>query len=110
MNRRVVTLLTGLLLLAVLGLQARLWFGEGSLRHAASLRKQVQAMEQDNAKLADRNRLMAADVADLKSGLDKIEEIARRDLGMIRDGETFYLVLDGQRGGTDAEDDADAAR
>lgn len=110
MSQRGVTLLSAVLLLAVLGLQVRLWFGEGSLRHAASLRKQVQSMEQDNARLADRNRLMAADVADLKSGLDKIEEIARRDLGMIREGETFYLVLDGQRDRTAAEDDADAAR
>lgn len=97
MSPRAGTILVAILLLATLALQARLWFGEGSLRHVASLRKQVAELEAENAVLADRNRLMVADVEDLKSGLDKIEEIARRDLGMIREGETFYRVLDGDR-------------
>lgn len=98
MSRRAALTVTAILVLTVLALQARLWFGEGSLRHVASLRKQVATLEQENAVQADRNRLMEADVADLKAGLDKIEEIARRDLGMIREGETFYLVLDGRDG------------
>ncbi|MBZ2188383.1 septum formation initiator family protein [Alcanivorax sp. JB21] len=97
MSRRAGTILIASMLLAILALQARLWFGEGSLRHVASLRKQVSELEAENAVLADRNRLMVADVEDLKSGLDKIEEIARRDLGMIREGETFYRVLDADR-------------
>ena len=88
------SLLLAALVLAILALQARLWFGEGSLRHVASLRKQVAAVQKENDTLADRNRLMSADVEDLKQGLDKIEEIARRDLGMIREGETYFLVLD----------------
>lgn len=81
------------LALALIGLQIRLWFGEGSLRDAAQLHKQVQELEQKNQALAERNQLLAADVHDLKDGSGAIEEIARKDLGLIRDGETFFLVM-----------------
>ena len=82
------------LALLLLGLQARLWFGEGSLRHVATLEKQVASLSEQNAELAERNRLMAADVRDLKEGTEAVEEIARKDLGMIRDGETFFLIVE----------------
>jgi cell division protein FtsB len=80
--------------LALLGLQARLWLGEGSLRHVSGLKETVATKQAENQLLFERNRLMAADVDDLKSGLDAVEEIARRDLGMVRDGETFFLMID----------------
>jgi cell division protein FtsB len=90
-----------LLALALLGLQWRLWTGEGSLRHVSSLKQTVEKKQSDNQRLFERNRLMSADVDDLKSGLDAVEEIARRDLGMIRDGETFFLMIE-DAGGDDA--------
>lgn len=83
-----------LLAMVFLGLQWRLWFGEGSQRHVAALKKEVEALQESNATMADRNRLMAADVRDLKQGSEAVEEIARKDLGMIRDGETFFLILE----------------
>lgn len=86
--------LLAVLALSLLGLQIRLWFGEGSLRHVASLEREVDALNQQNAKLAERNRLLAADVRDLKEGTEAVEEIARKDLGMIRDGETFFQILE----------------
>ncbi|ARB45583.1 FtsB family cell division protein [Alloalcanivorax xenomutans] len=82
------------LALLLVVLQARLWFGEGSLRHVATLKKEVQALSEQNQTLSERNRLMAADVRDLKEGSDAVEELARKDLGMIRDGETFFLILE----------------
>lgn len=89
------------LALALLGLQIRLWFGEGSLRNVASLKKQVHELKQQNGKLAERNRLLAADVHDLKDGTEAIQEIARKDLGMIRDGETFFLIVPSAKDGSD---------
>lgn len=86
--------LLAILALVLLALQARLWLGEGSLRHVATLKQTVAAKQGENQRLYERNRLMAADVADLKSGLDAVEEIARRDLGMIREDETFFLMLE----------------
>ncbi|AFT70218.1 Septum formation initiator subfamily, putative [Alloalcanivorax dieselolei B5] len=82
------------LALLLVVLQVRLWFGEGSLRHVATLKKEVQALSEQNHTLSERNRLMAADVRDLKEGSDAVEELARKDLGMIRDGETFFLILE----------------
>ena len=46
---------------------------------------------------AERNRLLAADVRDLKEGTEAVEEIARKDLGMIRDGESFFLIVEPQQ-------------
>ena len=85
------------LALVLLVLQARLWFGEGSLRHVASLERQVEVLNAKNAELAERNRLLAADVRDLKEGTEAVEEIARKDLGMIRDGESFFLIVEPQQ-------------
>ena len=64
------------LALVLLVLQARLWFGEGSLRHVASLERQVEVLNAKNAELAERNRLLAADVRDLKEGTEAVEELS----------------------------------
>lgn len=93
------------LALTLLVLQVRLWFGEGSLRHVAALKQQVETLTDDNAELAERNRLMAADVRDLKEGTEAVEEIARKDLGMIRDGETFFLIVEPGDGASDSRQD-----
>lgn len=82
------------LLVALVVLQARLWFGAGSIHDGVMLEKQVDTLTQENAKLAQRNDLMAADVHDLKHGTDAAEEIARKDLGMIKQDEVFYQILD----------------
>ena len=86
-------IIVAVLALVLLGLQARLWLGEGSLQHMNRLESQVATLSATNAELSDRNRLMSADVRGLKEGQDAVEEIARKDLGMIREGETFYICL-----------------
>jgi cell division protein FtsB len=82
----------GLLILLVL-LQYRLWFGDGSVREVAQLQTQISAQEEQNAKLRERNRTLAAEVQDLKKGTTAIEERARTDLGMVGKSETFYQVV-----------------
>lgn len=86
------TLLSAFLIVLLLLFQYRLWIGEGSWRHRMHLQQQIAELEEQNAELEARNRLMAADVADLKNAKNSIEEIARRDLGMIKKDEIFYLV------------------
>jgi len=87
-----VVLLLLLLLLAVL--QARLWIADDGYRAAWRLSDQVTAQARENAMLVERNRALKAEVADLKTGLDAVEEIARSELGMIREGETLYQVVE----------------
>jgi cell division protein FtsB len=88
--RWLVVVLVALLLL----LQVRLWFGEGSISHKLALDKQWEIQKHKNENLKIRNRLVAKEVESLKTNLDSIEEKARRELGMIKDGEIFYLVID----------------
>jgi len=86
--------LVGILIVLLLGLQYRLWLGEGSLAQKTGLERQVAEQAARIEVLAERNRVLAEEVAGLKSGLDAIEERARTDLGMVKQDETFFLVVD----------------
>jgi cell division protein FtsB len=77
-----------------LGLQYRLWVGEGSLAEVVRLGDEIAVQTQENDRLRERNRILAAEVDGLKSGLDAVEERAREDLGMIKPGETFFMVVE----------------
>jgi len=79
-------------LLAIL--QYDLWFGDGSLTAAWRLEESIVEQQQDNERLQLRNEALAAEVTDLKSGLAAIEERARSELGMIKQGETFVQIID----------------
>jgi cell division protein FtsB len=83
-----------LLLLLFLYLQYRLWFGEDSLRDVWELQQEIELQKTENARLQERNAALDAEVRDLKQGLDAIEEHAREDLGMVKEGETFYQVVE----------------
>ena len=74
-------------------LQYRLWLADDGFRAVWSLDRSVAEQGEENAALAERNERLAAEVRDLKQGLDAVEEIARNDLGMIVEGETFYQVV-----------------
>lgn len=79
-------------LVAFLALQFNLWFGEGGVRDVQKLKAAVAKQSQENERLSERNRVLEAEVKDLKSGLEAVEEHGRLDLGMIKQNETFYLV------------------
>ena len=83
-----------LIILIVLfcGLQYRLWVGDGSWEQIVSLEREMEAQETVNDRLRDRNQVLEHEVRDLKSGLDSVEERARSELGLIKAGETFYLI------------------
>ena len=75
-------------------LQLALWFGEGSLGEVWRLRQQVDAQQKENTQLRERNAALEAEVRDLKQGLDAIEERARNELGMVKEGERFYQIVE----------------
>jgi cell division protein FtsB len=82
-----------LLILLVL-LQFRLWVGDGSLAEVWQLHRQVETQKEENARLEERNQTLDAEVQDLKQGQAAIEERAREELGMIREDETFYQIIE----------------
>lgn len=75
-------------------LQYKLWVGEGSVPQVYALKQQLQAQQQINADLAMRNKAIEAQIKELKSGSEALEEIARNDLGMIASDETYYQIID----------------
>ena len=82
-----------LVLLALLALlQYPLWFGKGGWLRAADLERQLAAQRELNQKLERRNGALDAEVRDLKSGTESIEERARYELGLIKPDETFVQV------------------
>jgi cell division protein FtsB len=83
-----------LLLLLLFYLQYKLWFAEGSLQDVWELHQAVEFQRQENIELRERNAALDAEVKDLQQGLDAIEEHAREDLGMVKQGETFYQVVE----------------
>lgn len=83
-----------ILVIALLALQYRLWMGEGSIASVVSLNREIAKQKEENARLRERNRLLAAEVDALKQGKDAIEERARNDMGMIKEGETFFMIVD----------------
>jgi len=87
-------IITGILILLFVLLQYDLWIGEGSMTAAWRLQQTVDEQKQANNKLKERNAGLSAEVTDLKQGLDAIEERARSDLGMVKEGETFIQVVE----------------
>src|SRR6266446_7780130 len=85
--------LVAALLAVVVLLQYRIWLSEDGVRELDRLQRAVAAQRVDNGQLAERNRQLAAEVRDLKTGMDALEERARSDLGMIARNETFYQVV-----------------
>ena len=73
--------------------QAELWAGKGGRSYVVQLQSQLQAQQLANDTLRQRNQRMAAEVSDLKEGLEMVEEKARSELGMVAPRETFYQVV-----------------
>ena len=74
-------------------LQGMLWLGKNGIADYQAVAGELEAQQSVNANLQVRNREMFAEIDDLRQGLDAIEERARHELGMIKEGETFYRII-----------------
>lgn len=83
-----------ILLVILLVLQYRLWLSHDGLPSLLRLHYAVENQRLDNARLEERNEVLSAEVQDLKSGLEALEERARSELGMIKSGETFFHIIE----------------
>ena len=80
------------LILLLAGLQYRLWVGDGSLAQVTDLQRQIAEQQGENERLLERNRILEAEVLELKQGMETVEERARHELGMVKEGETLYQL------------------
>lgn len=83
-----------LLMLLLVALQAKLWFGDGGLMEVWELNRRLDTQVKENAQLTERNRSLDAEVQDLKQGLEAVEERARSEMGMIKEGEVFHQIIE----------------
>ena len=82
------------MVVVILLLQVRLWVGEGSFAQVWALEKSIAEQREENAELATRNERLYAEVRNLRNEQGAVEERARMNLGLIRDDETFFLVVE----------------
>ncbi len=82
--------------LVIAVLQYRLWLSDSGVRELSRMQASVAQQRAQNAVLVDRNRQLAAEVRDLKTGMAALEERARSELGMIAGNETYYQVVPAQ--------------
>ncbi|BAU76200.1 cell division protein FtsB [Metapseudomonas furukawaii] len=82
------------LVLLLSGLQYRLWVGDGSLAQVRELEQQIAEQQGENERLLERNRILEAEVMELKKGMETVEERARHELGMVKEGETLYQIAE----------------
>ena len=86
--------LAAVLVILIAAIQTPLWFGKGGWLRVWELDGQLAQVRKSNEALRARNAALDAEVRDLKTGYDAIEERARSELGMIRQDEVFYQVLE----------------
>ena len=84
--------------LLIVALQYPMWLGRGGWLQVSESDRQLAAQRETNARLKARNDALDADVRDLKTGSEAIEERARNELGMIRHDEVFFQVQTGGAG------------
>ena len=84
--------LLGLAIVLIAGFQYLYWFGEGGYHDHQQLTQKIQQQMELNDELKERNRILAAEVYDLKNGAEAIEEHARLDLGLVKPNETFVQM------------------
>ena len=91
---RLLAIILGALLLLI---QYPLWLGKGGMLRVWEMERQIEVQRETNRKLQMRNAALDAEVSDLKQGLEAVEERARSELGMIRQDEIFFQVMDERR-------------
>lgn len=90
-------LITLCLIGLVLTLQYRLWAGEHSIADYRNLQQDIEKQQATNEQLAQRNQLLQADIDDLRNAQEAVEELARNELGLVKENETFFRLIQIQK-------------
>ena len=84
-----------ILLVLLIWLQYKLWLGDGGIPEVLDLEREIVSVQTEVDRLKERNQALEAEVVDLKKGNEAIEERARSEMGMIKEGEIYYQVIGG---------------
>ena len=82
-----------ILLVLLIWLQYKLWLGDGGIPEVLDLEREIVSVQTEVDRLQERNQALEAEVVDLKKGNEAIEERARSEMGMIKEGEIYYQVI-----------------
>ncbi len=94
-NRKIAMKILVTCLIIILGsLQYRIWLGDGSYLDRGRLEHTILELEETNEKMSMENDVLMSEVIAIREGGEPLEAIARRELGMIKEGETLVLVID----------------
>lgn len=83
-----------ILILALIGIQYKLWLGDGSIMQWHVMQEKIENQTQENEHLHARNDAMEAEIIELQSGDQALEEQARYELGMVKDNEIYYQFIE----------------
>ena len=75
-------------------IQFDIWFKDDGFYRVKELEQMIGSQVEENERLKLRNEQLEREIEELKSGTESIEEKARTDLGMIKEGEEFYLIVE----------------
>ena len=92
--RAVIKYLVAIIIALIIHFQYRLWLGDASVSQISAYRHRIDELNKQAQEKKDRNDALYAEVLDLRRGLETVEERARYDLGMIKENETFFQVLE----------------
>jgi len=91
-----VKIIAVVLLGLLIWLQYKIWLLDGGIPEIVQLEQEVEQVQVEVKQLRERNQSLDAEVKDLKKGLDAIEERARSEMGMIKEGEIYYQVIESE--------------
>ncbi len=98
-------IITIVLLVLLIWLQYKIWLQDGGVPEVLQLQQEVEEITVEVQSLRERNASLDAEVKDLKKGLDAIEERARSEMGMIKQGEVYYQVIAPEKDESFADED-----
>ncbi len=87
-------ILLSVIFLLIILLQYRLWYGDGGIEEIKAYQQRLDDLQAQVEEKKERNEALYAEVEDLRKGQEAVEERARDELGMIKEGETFFQVLE----------------
>lgn len=91
-NLKTLWVIVAVMLLLIL--QYRLWFDDSGVIASRALERQIISLRDSNDQQSEINRGLMSEVTDFREGDALLEEVAREDLGLVKEGETFILFAE----------------